>query len=355
MRKVFTWFRAHPVLADWALAALVVAFSASQDAAVLALSAGLAWCTPARRRYPASACWTAAGLATVQLGFGWPPVMADLVVALTLYTLAAQRPRRQSVPALAACLLLAGVATVVWGGAYVPFGAEIAGVAGLVVTAWVLGDSAQRSRESQCRRVRAVEESAARLRQIERDLHDGAQVRLTAVAMMLGEVKESLSETTETDLDGVRTLVGEAHRAAKETLAELRDLARGIHPPVLDLGLPAALAALAETSPVPVAVTAQALGESSRAIEAIAYFSAAELLANTAKHSNATSATVTVTSSGGTLTLEVSDDGAGGAVVLPGGGLAGLRARVQTVDGRISVDSPPGGPTAITIQLPERA
>jgi DNA-binding CsgD family transcriptional regulator len=163
MRKVFAWFRAHPVLADWALAALVVAFSASQGAAVLALSAGLAGCTPARRRYPASACWTAAGLAAVQLGFGWPPVMADLVVALTLYTLAAQRPRRQSVPALAACLLLAGVAAVTWGGAYGPFGAEVAGVAGLVGTAWVLGDSSQRSRESQCRRVRAEANSAAEL------------------------------------------------------------------------------------------------------------------------------------------------------------------------------------------------
>jgi signal transduction histidine kinase len=223
------------------------------------------------------------------------------------------------------------------------------------IAAWLLGDSAQRSRELQQRRARAVEESAARLRQIERDLHDGAQVRLTALAMMIGEVRESLDQAAPADGDGIRELVRAAHRAAKETLAELRDLARGIHPPALDRGLPAALAALADTSPVPVTLTAPGTARSSAAIEAIAYFCTAELLANAAKHSQATRAAVTATRSSAGLTLEISDDGKGGAHISPGGGLAGLCARVQTVDGRIAVDSPPGGPTIVRIQLPEPA
>jgi signal transduction histidine kinase len=342
------------MLADWALAVLLVAFSTSQRASVLVLSACLAGCVPARRRFPAAACWVAAALGALQVGLGWRPVMADLIIAANLYTLAASQPRRRSGPALAACLLLAAAGIVKWGGVYPgPLDAVTAGVLGLVAAAWLLGDSAQRNRQLQQRRARAVEQSAARLRQIERDLHDGAQIRLAALAMMLGEVKDTLNQPAEPDLGQVRQLVGDAHGAAKETLVELRDLARGIHPPVLDRGLPAALAALAETSVIPVAVTAPAMPGLSASIEAIAYFCAAEILANAAKHSNATQASVTVSRSDGNLTLRMSDDGGGGAAVLPGGGLAGLRARVLTVDGQLSVHSPPGGPTTVTIQLPE--
>jgi CheY-like chemotaxis protein len=138
-----------------------------------------------------------------------------------------------------------------------------------------------------------VDEAEARLRGIERDLHDGAQVRLAALAMTLGEIKENL----ERNADPQRTigLAGAAHRNAKETLAELRDLAKGIHPAVLDRGLAEALAVLAEASAVPVGLSVGISGRPSPAIEAIAYFCAAELLANVTKHSGASRALISVT------------------------------------------------------------
>jgi signal transduction histidine kinase len=209
-----------------------------------------------------------------------------------------------------------------------------------------------------------VDESAARLRRIERDLHDGAQVRLAALAMTLGEIKESLDAAAvagnggRDDADGsarTRMLVTAAHRNAKETLAELRDIARGIHPPVLDRGLGAALATLAETSPVPVGLEVSIAERPSPAIEAIAYFCVSELLANVAKHSGASHATVSASDQEGMLQVTVTDDGSGEARLAPGGGLAGLLERVQTVDGRLGIDSPPGGPTVITIELPGHA
>jgi signal transduction histidine kinase len=150
-------------------------------------------------------------------------------------------------------------------------------------------------------------------------------------------------------------LVAAAHRNAKETLAELRDLARGIHPPVLDRGLGAALGSLAETSPVPVGLEISITARPSPAIETIAYFCAAELLANVAKHSGASRATLSVTDSDGRILMTVADDGAGAARLTPGGGLAGLLERVQTVDGRFGIDSPAGGPTVVTIELPGHA
>ncbi len=150
-------------------------------------------------------------------------------------------------------------------------------------------------------------------------------------------------------------LVAAAHLNAKETLAELRDLARGIHPPVLDRGLGAALATLAETSLVPVGLEVSITERPSPAIEAMAYFCAAELLANVAKHSGASRATVSVREHDGRILMTVTDDGSGGARLAPGGGLAGLLERVQAVDGRLGIDSPAGGPTAIAIELPEHA
>jgi signal transduction histidine kinase len=150
-------------------------------------------------------------------------------------------------------------------------------------------------------------------------------------------------------------LVGAAHKNAKETLAELRDLARGIHPPVLDRGLGAALSSLAESSATPVVLTVSVLERPSPAIESMAYFCAAELLANVTKHSQASRATISVGDQGGSLLMTVTDDGAGEARLTPGGGLAGLLERVQTVDGRLDIDSAPGGPTIITIELPGHA
>ena len=150
-------------------------------------------------------------------------------------------------------------------------------------------------------------------------------------------------------------LVAGAHRNAKETLAELRDLARGIHPPVLDRGLGAALGSLAETSPVPVGLKVSIAERPSPAIEAIAYFCVSELLANVAKHSGAGRAAVSASDPEGMLQVTVTDDGSGEACLTPGGGLEGLLERVQTVDGRLGIDSPPGGPTVITIDLPGHA
>jgi signal transduction histidine kinase len=213
--------------------------------------------------------------------------------------------------------------------------------------------AAQRERELTQQRARVVDEAEARLRRIERDLHDGAQVRLTALAMTLGEIKENLEH--EADTGHTISLAAAAHRNAKETLAELRDLARGIHPAVLDRGLPTALAVLAETSAVPVGLTVDLSRRPSPAIEAIAYFCAAELLANAAKHSGASQAHISVSEENGRLVMSVTDDGAGLARLKPGGGLAGLAERVQTVDGRMSVDSPAGGPTTMTVELPVHA
>jgi signal transduction histidine kinase len=206
----------------------------------------------------------------------------------------------------------------------------------------------ERVRDLEESRAYAVEDSAAALRRIERDLHDGAQARLVALAMNLGAAKEYLDEV---DADPrSRELVGSAHRNAKEALTELRDLARGIHPPVLDSGLDTALATLAARSPVPVDLAVDLTGRPTPAVETIAYFCVAELLTNVAKHSGATRATVTVGQRDGVLYLRVGDDGAGGA--RPGGGLTGLADRARTVDGRLEISSPVGGPTVVTVELP---
>jgi signal transduction histidine kinase len=215
-----------------------------------------------------------------------------------------------------------------------------------------------RIRELEQTRARAIDDSAAALRKIERDLHDGPQVRLAALAMFLGEVKESLHGTPIGDADGgsrIRALVDAAHRNAGETLAELRDLARGIHPPLLDRGLEAALSTLTAASATPATLTVALQARPSPAIETIAYFCAAELLANVAKHSGAHHAAISVTDHSGRIVMTVTDDGRGAARPARGGGLAGLAERIRTVDGRLSIDSPPGGPTTITVDLPEQA
>ena len=198
----------------------------------------------------------------------------------------------------------------------------------------------------------AVEDAAATLRRIERDLHDGAQVRLVSLTMTLAALKETLPPDTP---GTTRKLVDDAHTGARAAISELRELVRGIHPPALDKGLDAALATLAARSPVPVGLETDLPQRPSAAIESIAYFCASELLANAAKHAGARRVTVTAGQPGdGTLRLTVTDDGNGGARVRPGGGLAGLTERVRTVDGGLHLDSPPGGPTAVTVTLPLR-
>jgi signal transduction histidine kinase len=220
-------------------------------------------------------------------------------------------------------------------------------------------DSVLRVRELEQSRAHLVDDSSARLRRIERDLHDGAQTQLVAVAMKLGLATKKLAGMAggsgQADLDRVLELVAAAHRGTKEAIAELRDLARGIHPSVLDQGLGAALATLAARSEVPVDLIVDLPERPSAAIETIAYFCAAELLANAAKHSGARHATVEAVGVPGLLRVAVSDDGRGGARAEADGGLAGLAERVKAVDGRLQIASPPGGPTVVTVELPSHA
>ena len=217
---------------------------------------------------------------------------------------------------------------------------------------WLLGPTAsgQRVRELEQTRAQAVDDSASTLRRIERDLHDGTQARLVALAMNVGLAKEKLAEGR----DPVETqrLLDIAHITAKEAIVELRDLARGIHPPVLDAGLDSALATLAAHSAVPVDLRTAIGVRPSPAIETIAYFCAAELLTNVAKHSGARHAVLDARTTDTRVRVQVSDDGRGGAQVGAGSGLSGLSERVRTVDGRLSVQSPPGGPTVVTVELP---
>ncbi|HEX4834096.1 MAG TPA: sensor domain-containing protein [Trebonia sp.] len=199
-------------------------------------------------------------------------------------------------------------------------------------------------------RDRVVDAAEAERTRIERDLHDGAQQRLVALAMELGRAKAKFSD----DVEAAAELVDRAHVEAKAALTELRDLVRGVHPPVLtDRGLDAALSGLAARCPVPVDVRVEVPVRPRPAVEAVAYFLISEALTNIAKHSRATSARVVVEGYGfpGTLNVMVSDDGVGGANA-DGAGLRGLADRVAGVDGRFTVESPPGGPTIIAAVLP---
>jgi signal transduction histidine kinase len=205
--------------------------------------------------------------------------------------------------------------------------------------------------ELEVSRERVVDAAEAERRRIERDLHDGAQQRLVAVAMELGRAKARFAD----DVDAAAALVDQAHAEAKAALVELRDLVRGVHPPVLtDRGLDAALSGLAARCTVPVTVQVDVPVRPRPAVEAVAYFTVAEALTNIAKHSRATRASVIVDGGpgpAGTLNIVISDDGIGGADPA-GSGLAGLADRLAGFDGALSVESPPGGPTIISAVLP---
>jgi signal transduction histidine kinase len=203
-------------------------------------------------------------------------------------------------------------------------------------------------------RARSVDAATAERQRIERALHDGAQMRLTALAMELGRAKERV----DTDPEGAAELIGEAHEEAKRALAELRELARGIHPAVLtDRGLDAAITAIATRSPIPVDVAVQLDVRPAGPIEATAYYVVAEGLTNVAKHSGAKRASVVVLRVGDRLVVEVHDDGRGGAGIAPANdlvptGLRGLADRVAGVDGELVVSSPEGGPTTVRASIP---
>jgi signal transduction histidine kinase len=218
------------------------------------------------------------------------------------------------------------------------------------------GRLAQRVHDLELSRAAAVDDSAALLRRLERNLHDGAQIRLATLAMNLGMAREKLGDGGEVrDAAVVRELVDAALRGAKDALGELRSLVHGIHPPVLDNGLADALASLAADSAIPVELEVGIPVRPTPAIETIAYFCAAELLANAAKHSFANKLAIRAAGQRDMLLLSVADDGTGGADPARGSGLSGLAQRVAVVDGRLTIASPPGGPTKVTVELPLRA
>jgi signal transduction histidine kinase len=197
-------------------------------------------------------------------------------------------------------------------------------------------------------RAGAVDAQETELRRIERDLHDGAQARLVALGMSLGMAEQKLSD----DPARASELLAEARLGAEHALRELRDLARGIHPPVLaDRGLAAALASLASSTPLPVGLEVDVVPRPAPAVETAAYFVAAEALANAAKHARAQRVDIRIVRAGDSIELEVRDDGQGGADP-DGSGLRGLRRRVEALDGSLSVTSPRGGPTTIRAVLP---
>ncbi|MGW4891962.1 histidine kinase [Kitasatospora sp. NPDC004240] len=195
----------------------------------------------------------------------------------------------------------------------------------------------------------ALEAHGAELRRIERDLHDGTQARLVAVAMRLAVARRCLDRDPAT----VARMLREATDVNEEAMVELREVLRGIYPPILaDRGLPGALRTVAARGGVPVSLDIGELNRIPAAIEAVAYFVVTEALTNVAKHSRATEAGLRVWRVDDVLTVVVTDNGVGGAREGGGSGLAGLRGRAQALDGCVTVVSPPGGPTTITVELP---
>jgi signal transduction histidine kinase len=195
----------------------------------------------------------------------------------------------------------------------------------------------------------AVDTQMAELRRIERDLHDGAQARLVAMGMTLDAAEHLL----DTNPEAVRGLLAEVRQSSSKALEELRDLVRGIHPPVLaDRGLADAVRALAMVCPVPTDVTVDLPGRPEMPVESAAYFATSEVLTNVAKHSGADRAVIDIGYDRGVLRITVTDGGRGGADVTRGTGLRGIQRRLATFDGVLTVHSPVGGPTTVTMELP---
>ena len=198
-------------------------------------------------------------------------------------------------------------------------------------------------------RSEAIDTGAAEMRRIERDLHDGAQARLVAMGMTL----DAAGQLIDSNPAAARALLLEARDTSARALAELRDLVRGIHPPVLaDRGLGDAIRALAMDSPLRARVASDVPGRLPAPMESAAYFAVSELLANVSKHAGATQAWIDIRYSGGMLRVGVSDDGRGGADPSRGTGLRGIERRVAAFDGVLALSSPPGGPTAVTMEIP---
>jgi signal transduction histidine kinase len=194
-----------------------------------------------------------------------------------------------------------------------------------------------------------IDAGAAEMRRIERDLHDGAQARLVAMGMTLDTIGQHLDANP----DLARALLDDAKQSSVKALSELRDLVRGIHPPVLaDRGLAEAVRALALDSTLPVQVSAELADRPPAAVESAAYFAISELLANVSKHAGPCRAWIDIRHSGGMLRISVTDDGSGGADPVRGSGLSGIERRLAVFDGVLAVSSPPGGPTAVNLEIP---
>ncbi len=281
------------------------------------------------------ACWSAPVVAVAWAASSQPPVAAGLAAAVT-----------------AAALLLAAP----WLARWVTSADEAA-------ARRLLGPSradelAQRVESLARSRADVVAATDAERRRIERDLHDGAQQRLVSLAMNLGLARERLTGMPEP----ARRAIAEAHDEAVLALSELREFIRGLHPAILnDRGLSAALSGIAAHAPLPVRLRVDDAARSSPSVEAVAYFVVSEALANVAKHADATRAEVTVTRDRNRLRVTVTDDGCGGAAIPAAGsgaapaggtGLRGLAQRAASVDGTLTIDSPPGGPTTLTVELP---
>jgi signal transduction histidine kinase len=318
-----------------------------------------------------TALWASLGLILTviwALGGGtyfWPGwVWLGAAVAVALHAVihnaavAEPSPRRWLDLDVGLSAIVAAVTVVIWallGGPFWPIW-PILGVGAVVAVhaAFVLRPGGSRERELSVRvdeltrtRSGALDVQATQLRRIERDLHDGAQARLVALSMLMGRAEERLEDRPE-----VADLVREARGEATAAIAELRDLARGIAPPVLaDRGLAAAVEALGSRSPTPVVVTAELEPRLTPAIETAAYFVVAESLTNVAKHSGGAPARVQISRNEERLVVEISDDGPGGADD-SAPGLAGLRRRVEALDGTLTVASPTGRGTTVRAELP---
>jgi signal transduction histidine kinase len=305
--------------------------------------------------------------------FAFPFGLASFLVAVILWSLALGF---LTAPAWYFAIPEADRGDVLWSGNQLDSGWEWGAIVGLGVfllflTPWLVrafvsldallmraflgptrGELERAAVRSAEQRDHAVAAASGARRQLERDLHDGAQARLVSLAVDLDRARRRLEEGG--SQEEAAELVRSAHEEAKVALAEIRDLARGIHPAVLtDRGLDAALSSLAARSTVPVALHSE-LGDerAPEQVESAAYFVVAEALTNVARHSDATRAAVSVLRDDGALLVEVRDNGVGGAEATSGSGLAGLSDRVGALGGSLVVDSPPGGPTSITAVIP---
>jgi len=246
-------------------------------------------------------------------------------------------------------LLLGLVALFAW-----PLLARLGSSVDVSLARWLLGPSRSGQLSAEVQRLGeartlAVESAESERRRIERDLHDGLQPKLVSLALELGLAKARF----ERDPESVRSLINQAHEEAKTAIEDLRGLVRGIHPSVLDeRGLDAAFSALVASCAVPVRVEVTLSKRLDQAVEAVAYFVVAEAITNVTKHSGASRASVMITEASGLLRVLVEDDGGGGASAEPGGGLAGLAARVAAIDGTFAVNSPKGGPTRVEAIIP---